>query len=298
MHDFAPEAGERIRMNAATTQSAPRTARRTSAPRHPAPVPDLDSEPWPEIDRLAAETVVDVPADLGWYSATKTALDYLVALALLPLALVLIALAAVAVKLSSRGPIFYTQTRLGLDGHKYRIIKIRTMRADCEVTSGIQWSQKGDPRVTRVGRFLRATHIDELPQLFNVLMGQMSLVGPRPERPEVIRAKGLDRLVPGYRHRLRVKPGVTGLAQVQLPADTDLTSVRYKVVYDLYYVEHQCLLLDLRLLAATVLRTCGAGPHALRRLFLLPDRDAVATEFHAHVVQPPRDEPLPQLQPA
>ena len=176
-------------------------------------------EPWPEIDCLACDTVVDLPANLGWYAAGKTAFDYAAALAMLPFALILIALAAIAVKITSPGPVFYTQTRVGLNGRKYRIIKIRTMRVNCEAVSGIQWSQKGDSRITKVGKFLRVTHIDELPQLLNVLLGQMSLVGPRPERPEVIQAKGLNQLVPGYRHRLRVKPGVTGLAQCQLPAD-------------------------------------------------------------------------------
>ena len=161
------------------------------------------------------------------------------------------------------------------------------MRVNVEATSGIQWSQKGDNRVTPIGKFLRASHIDELPQLFNVLMGHMSLVGPRPERPEVIQSKGLNHLVPGYRHRLRVKPGVTGLAQCQLEADTDVTSVRYKVVYDLYYVENQNLFLDLRLIAATLFRACKAGPNTLRWLFLLPSRRTVASQFLANVVAPP-----------
>jgi lipopolysaccharide/colanic/teichoic acid biosynthesis glycosyltransferase len=126
----------------------------------------------------------------------------------------------------------------------------------------------------------------------------MSLVGPRPERPEVIQAKGLNQLVPGYRHRLRVKPGVTGLAQCQLPADSDVTSVRYKVVYDLYYVEHQSLLLDLRLIAATLFRAVGAGPTVLRRLFLLPNRRRVATVFYSRIVPPADASPVPVLQPA
>jgi lipopolysaccharide/colanic/teichoic acid biosynthesis glycosyltransferase len=264
----------------------------TAAPR------SLDREPWPEIDRLNGDTVLAPPANLGWYAAAKTALDYAVVVALLPVAVVLIALAALVVKCTSPGPVFYTQTRVGLNGRKYRIIKIRTMRVNCEAVSGIQWSQKGDCRITRVGRVLRATHIDELPQLFNVLLGHMSLVGPRPERPEVIQAKGLNQLVPGYRHRLRVKPGVTGLAQCQLPADTDVTSVRYKVVYDLYYVEQMNLLLDLRLIAATLLRACGAGSNTLRRLFLLPTRRTVASVFTSRIVAPPDAAPRSVLQPA
>lgn len=260
--------------------------------------PTPDREPWPEIDRLPADALLDIPTDMGWYAATKIAFDYAVALALLPFAVALIGLAALAVKLTSPGPVFYTQTRVGLNGRKYKIIKIRSMRLNCEAASGIQWSQKGDSRVTPVGRFLRASHIDELPQLFNVLLGHMSLVGPRPERPEVIQAKGLNHLVPGYRHRLRVKPGVTGLAQCQLPPDSDVTSVRYKVVYDLYYVENQSLLLDLRLIAATLFRACKAGPNTLRWLFLLPGRRTVADGFLANIVAPPGTAPAAVLQPA
>jgi len=105
-----------------------------------------DREPWPEIDCLACDTVIDLTTNLGWYAAAKTAFDYAAALAMLPFALVLIALAALAVKLTSSGPVFYTQTRVGLNGRKYKIIKIRTMRVNCEVVSGIQWSQKGDNR--------------------------------------------------------------------------------------------------------------------------------------------------------
>jgi lipopolysaccharide/colanic/teichoic acid biosynthesis glycosyltransferase len=130
-------------------------------------------------------------------------------------------------------------------------------------------------------------------------MGQMSLVGPRPERPEVIRAKGLEQVVPGYRHRLSVRPGVTGLAQLQLPADTDLTSVRHKVVYDLYYVEHQGLLLDLRLILATLVKAVGGRPRLIRRLFRLPSRAAVAAVFRRNLVPLPDPDPLArQLQPA
>src|SRR5262249_12110932 len=153
--------------------------------------------------------------------------------------------------------------------------------------------QKGDSRITRVGKFLRLSHIDELPQLLNVLLGHMSLVGPRPERPEVIQARGLNQLVPGYRHRLRVKPGVTGLAQCQLPADSDVTSVRYKIVYDLYYVENMSLLLDLRLMLATLFRAAKLGPEALRRVFLLPNRKRVAETFHSRIVPPPESATVP-----
>jgi lipopolysaccharide/colanic/teichoic acid biosynthesis glycosyltransferase len=263
----------------------------------PAPAAPPDRAPWPEIDCLTTDTVIDLPANLGWYAAAKPAFDYAAALAMAPFALILIGLAAVVVKLTSPGPVFYTQTRLGLGGRRYRIVKLRTMHHNVELKSGIKWAKADDDRVFRVGKFLRRSHVDELPQLFNVLLGQMSLVGPRPERPEVIAAKGLDRLVPGYPARLLVKPGVTGLAQVQLPADTDLTSVRHKVVYDLYYVRRQGLWLDLRLVLATGLKALGAKPRLIRTLFLLPGRDAVAAEFR-RTLTPAAAAGRPQYQPA
>ncbi len=240
-------------------------------------------KPWPEIDRLTADVAVRMPMQVGWYPGVKVALDYAIAILLLPVAAIFVGLAALAVKLTSPGPVFYTQTRIGVNGRRYKIIKIRTMHHNCEARSGIKWSQNGDSRITRVGKFLRTTHIDELPQLLNVIYGEMSLVGPRPERPEVIQAKGLDQLVPGYKHRLLVKPGVTGLAQVQLPADTDITSVRYKIVYDLYYVQNQSLLLDLRLIVATAFKTTGCGQRLLRWIFLLPSRRKVAAVFQSSV---------------
>jgi len=257
---------------------------------------DPDREPWPEIDRLTPDVGVELAVCPTWYAGAKVLFDYLAAALLLPFALPLIGLAAVAVRLASPGPVFYTQTRVGLNGRRYTIYKIRTMHHDCELKSGVRWARKDDDRVFRLGRFLRRTHIDELPQLFNVLRGEMSLVGPRPERPEVIQAKGLEQVVPGYRHRLLVKPGVTGLAQLQLPADTDLTSVRHKVVYDLYYIQHQGLLLDLRLVLGTVLRAAGAGPGLIRRACLLPSRRTVAEVFHSNVTTEPA--PVPRLQPA
>jgi lipopolysaccharide/colanic/teichoic acid biosynthesis glycosyltransferase len=159
-------------------------------------------------------------------------------------------LAFVLVKLTSRGPFLYSQTRLGLGGKPYTIYKVRTMAHNCESRSGARWSTPGDPRVTPVGRFLRQSKIDELPQLWNVLKGEMSLVGPRPERPEFV--PQLERVIPHYRRRLEVRPGLTGLAQVQLPPDTDLTSVRRKLACDVWYVEHLSLWLDVRIVFATV----------------------------------------------
>src|SRR5262249_31123587 len=196
----------------------------------------------------------------SWYAGVKPVVDFLLALTLLVLTAPLILLAALAIKLTSRGPVFYTQTRLGRYGNPYKIYKLRTMTHNCEQQSGAQWSTVGDPRVTRVGRFLRRTHIDELPQLWNVLRGDMSLIGPRPERPEFV--PSLEKELPRYRERLQVRPGVTGLAQVQLPPDTDLNSVRRKLAYDIYYAERANLWLDVRLFLATALHVAGVPVRA------------------------------------
>ena len=234
---------------------------------------------WPEIDALEQGEVLDFTLRTSWYSEFKPIVDIALALLLLIPALPIIGICWLLVRLTSAGPGFYIQTRAGQDGQPYRIIKLRSMSHNCEAKTGIQWSQQGDSRVTRLGKFLRLTHLDELPQLFNVLRGEMSLVGPRPERPEVIHAKGLKELVPGYVQRLTVRPGVTGLAQLQLPPDSDIASVRHKVVYDLYYASHQGLWLDLRLIVATAFKAIGVGPTTLRRLFWLPTRDEAAQEF-------------------
>jgi len=146
----------------------------------------------------------------------------------------------------------FRQVRAGKDGRRFTMYKIRTMRRDAEAALGVVWAKRDDPRVSRVGRVLRRMHLDELPQLFNILRGEMSLVGPRPERPPFVRV--LSRHVPGYVCRLRVRPGITGLAQVNLPPDSDLESVRNKLALDLEYVQQAGLLLDLRLLLCTLLR--------------------------------------------
>jgi len=208
------------------------------------------------------------PPRRTWYGPCKAALDFLLALALLLLAAPLLLVLGVLVKLTSRGPVFYSQTRLGKRGRPFTVYKLRTMTHDCERESGPQWSRPGDPRVTRLGRFLRKTHLDELPQLWNVLRGDMSLVGPRPERPEFF--PSLEEALPQYPSRLRVRPGVTGLAQTLLPADTDLESVRKKLSIDLHYVDNHGPWLDLRILIATPLLLLGLSPALLRRIFFLP----------------------------
>jgi len=159
------------------------------------------------------------------------------------------------VRLTSRGPAIYTQSRVGQGGRVFTLYKIRTMYHDCERQSGPRWSTPGDTRITPVGRVLRKLHLDELPQLWNVLRGDMSLIGPRPERPEIV-AK-LRESIPGYDRRHAVKPGITGFAQIHLPPDTCVRSVKNKLVYDLFYIRHRTAGLALVILAATALKLLG-----------------------------------------
>jgi lipopolysaccharide/colanic/teichoic acid biosynthesis glycosyltransferase len=192
-----------------------------------------------------------IVAPVTWYTTCKRLFDVLLALILLILASPIILVAAVLVRLTSRGPAFYSQTRTGLGGRPFTIYKLRSMYHNCELRSGPQWSQRGDSRVTPLGRFLRASHIDELPQLWNILKGDMSLVGPRPERPEFVLR--LEQAIPHYAERLCVLPGVTGLAQIHLGPDTDLASVERKLAMDLYYIQHIGLWFDLKIIVATAL---------------------------------------------
>jgi lipopolysaccharide/colanic/teichoic acid biosynthesis glycosyltransferase len=202
----------------------------------------------------------------GWF---KRPADFLLAVIGLTLGAPLITTAAVLVKLTSRGPVFYSQVRLGLDGRPFRIYKIRSMRQDSEAKTGPCWSVKGDPRVTPVGRFLRWSHIDELPQMWNILVGDMSLIGPRPERPEMV--PGLEQALPGYRRRLLVRPGLTGLAQVLLPPDTDLNSVRIKLAHDLCYLKRYSFGLDCRIFVATFFHIFGVSAATTALMCYLPN---------------------------
>lgn len=196
------------------------------------------------------------------YLVAKMSLEWLAAVVLSLLLAPLIAVLGGLTKLTSAGPAFYSQVRLGRHGRPFFIWKIRTMRNNCEAKSGAVWSTgENDPRVTPLGRILRETHLDELPQLWNVLKGEMALIGPRPERPEI--ASKIDMAIPRYRNRLLVRPGVTGLAQVQLPPDSDLESVRRKLAYDLYYVREVGLLLDTRILVSTGLNFASDAIHAV-----------------------------------
>jgi exopolysaccharide biosynthesis polyprenyl glycosylphosphotransferase len=186
---------------------------------------------------------------LSPYPILKRLLDITLALSGLGIFMLLLPFLALAIHLDSPGGLFYTQIRVGLNGRPFRIIKFRTMIKDAEAKTGAVFSKGGDVRVTRVGRWLRKTRLDELPQVINVLRGEMSLVGPRPERPEhVVR---LQQTIPFYRTRHIVRPGVTGWAQVQYHyGETDEDSM-VKLQYDLYYIRHQSLALDLNIMIRT-----------------------------------------------
>ena len=204
---------------------------------------------------------------------TDLALGSLLAVVAAPIIIVAMAL----VRLTSSGPAIYKQVRLGRDNRRYTIYKIRSMYQDCEAKSGPLWSIKGDPRVTPVGRILRSTHVDELPQLWNVLRGEMSLVGPRPERPEI--AVNLEEVIPCYGDRLQVRPGLTGLAQVQLPPDSSLGDVKRKLACDLYYIRHANSWLDLRILVSTVSYVMGIPFDLPKAVLGVPGVEAVEAGY-------------------
>jgi lipopolysaccharide/colanic/teichoic acid biosynthesis glycosyltransferase len=219
------------------------------------------------------------PGDVG--TAAKHALDFGVGLALLVLTGPVMVVLAALVRLTSRGPAIYSQTRVGCGGEPFTIYKLRTMRHNCESASGPRWCVPGDSRVTWLGAVLRRTHLDELPQLWNVLRGEMSLVGPRPERPEFV--SKLEQLVPHYRDRLLVRPGVTGLAQIRLPADTDVDSVRRKLAYDLYYLRHRSFWLDFKIIVCTACKCLSVPLGWPQWLLRVPECHAVRP-VHAELV--------------
>ncbi|PIU41932.1 MAG: UDP-phosphate N-acetylgalactosaminyl-1-phosphate transferase [Candidatus Omnitrophica bacterium CG07_land_8_20_14_0_80_42_15] len=167
------------------------------------------------------------------------------------LSLPIIAVAAIVIKIVSPGPAFYKQERSGLDGKTFYIYKLRTMRLDAEKLTGPVWAKLDDPRIIKFGKIIRKARIDELPQFYNVLRGEMSIVGPRPERP--IFVKKLSKEIRGYEKRLEVKPGITGLAQVRHKYDETLQDVKKKIKYDLLYIRKMCLLVDMRILFQTIL---------------------------------------------
>ena len=218
------------------------------------------------------------------YFAWKGLLDRLAAALLLIPGVPMIGMLVVLVRLTSRGPGVYCQVRVGRGGRVFTMYKLRSMRVDAESRSGPTWAAPGkDPRVTWLGYWLRKLHLDELPQLFNVLRGEMSLIGPRPERPEFVDVLG--RYIPEYHDRHTVAPGITGLAQINLAPDTDLDSVRRKVALDLEYIRTASLTLDCRMFLCTLLRMLGLrGDRAMRLMAVdrpIPPVKSTAAESHA-----------------
>ncbi len=206
---------------------------------------DLDGTPVINLSRMPLQ---------GWGSLIKRTLDIVIASAAMVALLPFLPLIALAIWIEDRGPIFYHQERMGLDGRPFEIVKLRSMRVGAEATTGPVWAIKDDPRRTRIGAFLRRWSLDELPQLWNVIRGEMSIVGPRPERPAFVRE--FKEKLPQYMLRHKVKSGITGWAQVH--GWRGNTSIKKRLQYDLYYIENWSLKLDLKILWMTL-------RHGLRR---------------------------------
>lgn len=223
-------------------------------------VPPLRSYAGQVVDQLVREAEMDTP--VSSYLVIKRGLDCVLALFIGLLAAPVTLVAMLLVRATSRGPAIYTQTRVGYGGRLFTIYKIRTMIHNCESLTGPRWCVPGDPRVTPVGGVLRTLHIDELPQLWNVLRGDMSLVGPRPERPEFV--SRFVRQIPHYQARHSVFPGITGLAQLFLPPDTEVAHVERKLVFDLQYARNPAVSVDLRILLCTALKLLGVPAAVLR----------------------------------
>jgi lipopolysaccharide/colanic/teichoic acid biosynthesis glycosyltransferase len=264
------------------TMAAPESALADGVLDREVPVPGLSEA---DLFRLMATGVVDTPASprLDVQHRPAAQADAVpqqrselanrivnVAIALFSLIILapVMALVAIAIKLTSQGPIFYVQTRVGMDrrrcsatalfdrrrnnvgGRAFRIIKFRSMRVDAEQGTGAVWATRGDPRITPVGNFLRKTRLDELPQLINVVLGDMNIVGPRPERPSIFAE--LRESIESYPLRQRARPGITGWAQINRAYDSSIDDVRAKVEFDLEYLERQSVLEDLKIMARTL----------------------------------------------
>jgi lipopolysaccharide/colanic/teichoic acid biosynthesis glycosyltransferase len=194
-----------------------------------------------------------------YFDLAKEVVDIALGFFLFVLCLPLLAVCVLIIRLSGRGPVFFTQVRMGKGGKPFKMYKLRTMYANAEVASGAVWARKGDPRVMPACRWMRVSHVDELPQLINVIKGDMSLVGPRPERPEILTE--LEKAYPQVRMRLAVRPGITGLAQVRNGYDTSIEAFRHKLRADLEYIERRNWSMELRILAATVGKLNDRGAH-------------------------------------
>lgn len=225
--------------------------------RRPAVTPSTDAVvqllgrvPLPMVDSVIAYGAAErfsFPRRIS--DLAKRSFDLAASLAMALVILLLIPVIALIIRLDSPGPIFYSQNRVGLNGRIFRIYKFRTMRTDAEL-NGAVWATAGDPRVTRFGGFMRKARIDEWPQLWNVVRGDMTFVGPRPERPEFTTM--LAKQLPGYAHRHDVKPGLTGWAQVRYRYANTVHDAEVKLEYDLYYVKYSSFLFDLAILLRTI----------------------------------------------
>jgi lipopolysaccharide/colanic/teichoic acid biosynthesis glycosyltransferase len=210
------------------------------------------------------------PPGAGYYAQWKPVIDVVLATTMLLILAPMMALTMLIVMLTSRGPAIYAQKRLGRSGKPFFVYMIRTTFDESARKTDARWSAKGDPRMTPFGRFIRFSHLDELPMLMNIIRGEMSLIGPRPERPEFF--ADVARAFPAYRERLRVRPGITGLAQVELPPDTYDASIGRKLAFDMFYVRHFGLLLDIKILFATTLMCLGVRSSVYVRILDLPER--------------------------
>ncbi|AIY66941.1 exopolysaccharide biosynthesis polyprenyl glycosylphosphotransferase [Pseudoalteromonas piratica] len=208
---------------------------------------------YTEVSLLSTQYFINEEAiEMLWCKKSqflKSFIDKLIALLLLAFTFPIIVLATFAIRLESKGPILYRQLRVGQYNREYNVYKFRSMRTDAE-KNGPQWAEANDNRITRVGRFIRATRIDELPQLFNVLNGDMSMVGPRPEREVFI--KDLEQHIPYYRFRHAIKPGITGHAQVCYQYGSSVDDAIWKHKYDVHYIKHQSLWFDIKIMLKTI----------------------------------------------
>jgi len=195
-----------------------------------------------------------------WEEVMKRVMDVLVAAIVLVLWLPIWILVALAITLDSPGPVFYRQERVGRNGRSFMMFKFRSMKKDAERLSGPKWAEKNDPRVTRVGKMIRRIHVDEVPQFINVLVGDMSLVGPRPERSFFV--EKIERQLPLYRRRLKVRPGITGWAQIKYRYDQSIEDVKTKLKYDLFYIENMSWRMDLKILFNTLYVMLRGKGHA------------------------------------
>jgi lipopolysaccharide/colanic/teichoic acid biosynthesis glycosyltransferase len=235
-------------MNSPTPAALPSLNGSSSFYIHPSTV--HANVPLPLRRPVTLETSADTDAIRSSYFGKKRYLDRLFTAILMTMALPIMAIVSMAVLICDGRPIMFRQVRVGKDGRVFRIFKFRTMRRDAEARTGAVWSSATDTRVTRLGRWLRCSHLDELPQFFNVLCGDMNLIGPRPERPEFVET--LAKEVPGYLQRNQVRPGITGLAQLKLGYDESIAGVPRKLACDMDYIRKASLSTDIGLLCRTI----------------------------------------------